>query len=90
MPQKTYTSRLLIILIIIVGFGGGYFYFSQLVSEPSVSISPFANKKDDLAEFKDFKLNTAILEDKTYRVLQVFGELPVIPGVTGKQNPFVP
>lgn len=90
MAQKTYTNRLLIMLIIIIGFGGGYFYFSQLVSEPSVSISPFSDKEDDLSAFKDFRLNTAVLEDKTFQALQIFGELPVIPGATGKQNPFVP
>jgi hypothetical protein len=90
MQKKTTTNKLLLILIVVVGFCGGYFYYSQFVTESSVVTSPFAGKRDDLTVFKDFKLNTTVLESSTYRMLQIFGELPVIPGSSGKQNPFAP
>ncbi len=90
MAQKPSTSRLVIALIILLGFGAGYIYFSQFNVGSAVTASPFEGKRDDLAEFKTFKLNTTVLDNAAYQALQVFGELPVSVGTPGKQDPFMP
>ena len=46
--------------------------------------------KDDLKKFETLKINFSILDNAKYKSLEVFGESPVVPGVTGKKDIFAP
>lgn len=91
-PQKNNQTVLLIAtLIIIVGFAAGYFYYSQWVV-PSVSPiePPMTGARDDLKAFENLRIDFSILDNNKYKALQIFGESPVNPGVTGKKDLFAP
>lgn len=84
-------NKLLLVLIIILGFAAGYIYYSQFaaVSAPAVAPLPIS-AKDDLKKFETLKINFSILDTAKYKSLEVFGESPVVPGVTGKKDIFAP
>lgn len=47
--------------------------------------------KDDLKSFEDFDLDFSIFDNESYKSLEIFGENPVDPGITGeRKNPFAP
>lgn len=70
-----------------MGLALGYLYYGQtsdtLVAEP-VEID------SSLQAFSSVTVDLSILEDERYRSLQIFGEIPVNPGITGKRNIFSP
>lgn len=60
----------------------------QLVVETGTEVT--ANK-EELESLKNFSIDFSILDNKTYKTLEIFGENPVDPGVTGERiNPFAP
>lgn len=89
--QSNNQNTLVIALIIVIGFALGYFYYSQWAVPARVSIEPppIAGR-DDLKKFENLKIDFSILDNKKYKVLEVFGESPVNPGVTGKKDIFAP
>lgn len=74
--------------IIFIGFALGYLYYSQ-TSETIVDIGQL-EIDSDLRYFENAKLDFSILEDERYKALEVYGEVPVDPGVTGRRNIFAP
>lgn len=74
--------------IIFIGAAAGYLYYSQ-TAEVIVDIGgpPISQ---ELEKFDRIKLDFSILEDERYRSLEVYGEIPVDPGVTGRKNIFAP
>ncbi len=84
-------NKLLLALIIILGFAAGYIYYSQFIvfSAPNIAPPPISSK-DDLKKFETLKINFSILDNAKYKSLEVFGESPVVPGVTGKKDIFAP
>lgn len=90
-PQQNNQSILISALIIVLGFAAGYFYYSQWAVSARVLIEPpLVVGRDDLDKFKDLKIDFSILDNKKYKALEVFGEAPVNPGVTGKKDIFAP
>lgn len=82
-------NKLLLYLIIIVGLAAGYLYHSQLSAGFEVPPPTFqASGKDDLAQFKEFKIDTSLFSNVSYTTLQIFGELPVNPGNPGRSSLF--
>ena len=89
--QSNNQSVLIISLIIVLGFAVGYFYYSQWAVPARVPVEPPpVAGKDDLKKFENLKIDFLILDNKKYKVLEVFGEAPVNPGVTGKKDIFAP
>lgn len=90
MPAPTIAqNKLLLYLIIIVGLAGGYLYHSQVSTGYEVPPPAFqVSGKDDLAQFKDFKIDTTLFSNASYTTLQIFGELPVSPGNPGRSSLF--
>jgi hypothetical protein len=84
-------SNIILGLIIGVGLISGYLSYSQS-DDPTVAFT--ANEqvvKDDLSAFDNFKIDFSILDDENYKALQIYGENPVDPGITGERlNPFAP
>lgn len=74
--------------IIFMGLALGYLYYSQtseiVVDTGVVQLDP------DLQYFENAKLDFSILEDERYKALEVYGEVPVDPGITGRRNIFAP
>ena len=74
--------------IIFMGLALGYLYYSQtseiIVDTGAVQLDP------DLQYFENAKLDFSILEDERYKALEVYGEVPVDPGITGRRNIFAP
>lgn len=91
-PQQSNNQTTLVIaLIIILGFAIGYFYYSQWAVPARVSVEPLlVTGRDDLKMFENLKIDFSILDNKKYKTLEVFGESPVNPGVTGKKDIFAP
>lgn len=82
-------SNTTIIFIILAGLVGGYIYYVNVPSE--VFVEPaLGGKVDDLSKFSNVTLNFSDLGIESIDALKIFGEQPVTPGPTGKQNIFAP
>jgi len=81
-------SKVLLGFIIFIGSAVGYLYYSQ-TSEIFVDTGgpPISQ---ELEKFDKIKLDFSILEDERFKALEVYGEIPVNPGVTGRRNIFAP
>lgn len=91
-PQQPNNQNILIIaLILVFSFAVGYFYYSQWAVPARVIIEPpTVVGRDDLNKFENLKIDFSILDNKKYKALEVFGESPVNPGITGKKDIFAP
>ncbi len=90
MPQQTLAQgKLILFLTVIIGFAAGYFYHTQAGSQEFVEPLP-PGGASDFQKLKDLKVDFKLLEDQRYKALRVYGELPVNPGLHGKQDPFAP
>lgn len=80
-------SKVMLGFIIFIGIAAGYLYYGQtsetLVVEP-IEVDP------SLQAFSSITVDSSILEDERYTSLEIFGEIPVNPGITGKRNIFAP
>lgn len=78
-------------LIISMGVIFGYLSYPSpeelaigLIDEP-------VGREDDFKYFEGFVMDLSLLDDERYKSLQIFGENPVDPGITGeRKNPFAP
>lgn len=79
-------------LIVLFGVVLGYILYShQLfsITEP-VSMTVRPPDTENMAKLEAVKLDFSIFENIIFQELRVFGEIPVTPGTTGKDNPFSP
>jgi len=84
-------SRAILILIMVIGAVLGYFSYSDIESETVPTDAGAKPRRDSIESFANFKIDLSILEDEAYKSLEIFGENPVDPGVTGeRKNPFIP
>lgn len=44
----------------------------------------------EIQDLKNLNVDFGVLDDGQYRSLQVYGDLPVIPGISGKRDLFAP
>lgn len=86
--QQTQNS-LILVMIVLLGIVVGYFYYSSYVVPAMVPVPPppIAHA-DDLKALEGLKIDYGILTNKKFQSLQIFGELPVNPGATGKKDLF--
>ena len=90
-PPQNNQTRLISGFIIVLGFAIGYFYYYQWAIPARTPIEPPpVAEKDDLKKLENLKINFSILDNNKYKALEVFGESPVNPGVTGKKDLFAP
>ena len=81
-------SKIVLGFIIFIGFALGFLYYTQ-TSE--VAIDTDTTPIDsNLGYFDSVRLDFSIFEDERYKVLDIYGEIPVDPGVTGRRNIFAP
>ena len=85
--NKTDSEKLFITLILFAGLALAYLLGSGVdtsdVSQPMAirEISP---------ELASVNLDLSILDNILFKQLKVFGTIPVNPGQTGRENPFLP
>ena len=81
-------SKLILAFIALMGAVFGYLY----VAEPDTSVLIIPSElssKDGIQSLEGVRLDLSILDDVRYKRLEIFGENPVDPGVTGEvRNPF--
>ncbi|MDP2647897.1 MAG: hypothetical protein Q8P35_01485 [Candidatus Yanofskybacteria bacterium] len=81
-------NNLILYLIVVLGLVGGYVYHSQFGSSFSMPELPPAAK--EIQDLKNLNVDFGALDDDKYHSLQVYGDLPVIPGISGKRDLFAP
>ena len=84
-------SKAILYFIMIIGFVLGYFNYSSSVT-PIITSDPSAlQDQDSIDSLAGFEIDFSILDDEIYRSLEIFGENPVDPGITGeRRDPFAP
>lgn len=89
MPQVNRRSNLMItILVAVIGMAAGYFVY-QSMGAYAVTPAPAAGA-EAFTQLKGLTTDFSVLQDDRFRTLQVFGELPVNPGIGGKNDLFAP
>ena len=91
MAAQPTQNLLILVMIILLGIVAGYFYYSSYVVPAMAPVMPPPiAQKDDLKAFEGLQIDFGILTNKKFQTLQIFGESPVNPGVTGKKDLFGP
>jgi hypothetical protein len=75
------------LLIIVLGVAASLIYYTGLTA-PSVPETP--RIYPDLLEFNTMSLDFSVLERESFENLRTFGDIPVRPGATGRENIFAP
>lgn len=86
-------GRSKVILSFIIGMGLilGYLNYSQVGGSLIEAGTESVVKKEELESLKNFSIDFSILSNEEYKTLEIFGENPVDPGITGERiNPFAP
>jgi hypothetical protein len=85
--QSNAILAFIVILGVIVGFLNYYNSEPALITN-DIALQP---QRDSLESLANFTIDFSILEDPRYKALEIFGENPVDPGITGeRRNPFAP
>lgn len=89
---KTNPENIYAFLIGLLGLVLGYIFYSNQffsIEEPApAAVRPLDT--GNVAKLEAIKLDFSIFENIIFQELKVFGEIPVMPGVTGKNDPFHP
>ncbi len=81
------SSNALSILIILLGLLVGFIYYNGLES----SVVPAAPREyPELLRFNSINLDFSVIDRLAFDNLKIFGDLPVRPGATGRNNLFTP
>lgn len=81
-------SKLLLYLIILLGLVMGFLYSNQNDPTASVPTLDARLQLSTLAGLKNVKIDDSILTSAAFTSLKVFGQLPVQPSGSGRDNPF--
>lgn len=84
-------SKAILFFVVIIGFILGYFSYSAVdpLVGPNNIILP--QDRDSLDSLAGFDIDFSILDNDVYKSLEIFGENPVDPEITGeKRDPFAP
>lgn len=81
-------------LIVIFGMVLGYLLYSNQFFPIELPVAEVtAVRPDDVenaAKLESLRLNFGIFDNISFRELKIFGAIPVVPGATGKNDPFNP
>lgn len=86
-------GRSKVILSFIIGMGLilGYLSYSQVDGSLIEAETESIVSKEESELLKNFSIDFSILNNEEYKTLEIFGENPVDPGITGERiNPFAP
>lgn len=81
---------MILLAIVVFGLIAGYFYYTQALQDQT-AIAPLNITLDDsLIKFKNLSYDFSPFDALQFKSLQIFGESPVSPGVTGRTDIFAP
>lgn len=86
-------GRSKVILSFIIGMGLilGYLNYSQVDGSLIEAETESIVSKEESELLKNLNIDFSILNNEEYKTLEIFGENPVDPGITGERiNPFAP
>lgn len=91
-PKNKKSGLYLSVIIIIVGVAAGYYYYSQLIKPFKQPIElPEITMEDTLGKFKDMEsFNFQVLSNVVFKSLKLLSEIPVKPGLVGREDIFAP
>ncbi len=96
-PQKARQKKLVYLLILVlVAIAAVYlFYFIKpsflQTTPPSANVNITQDATDRMVQaLKTANLNFSLLNNETFNALVLHGNLPVVVGVKGRDNPFAP
>lgn len=90
---KSNAENIYLILVVIFGLVVGYMLYSSAILPVAEESSGVAVKPVDteyMAKLEALKLDFGIFDNIVFKELKIFGEIPVVPGKTGKADPFGP
>ncbi len=88
--EKKRQKTLLVILAVVIVIAGFVLYNSQRDTASKKVQQAASGVTQKEKELKEIKLELEVLDNKMFQYLKSFGVLPVIPGDTGRENPFQP
>lgn len=84
-------SRVILSFIITIGLILGYLSYSGADQSMVETGTGAISNKEELESLRNFSIDFSILENEIYKNLEIFGENPVDPGITGERiDPFAP
>ena len=83
-------NKLIPIIVIAVGLVLGYLFYLQSDIETEILINLPDQKTDNIDKLSNLNVDFFIFDDERFKALQIFGELPVSPGITGRKDIFAP
>ena len=92
--SKSSSDNIYTVLIVIFGLVLGYILYSNALipladnGENEIAVVP--PDAENIARLEAIKFDFTIFDNIIFKELRIFGEIPVIPGVTGKADPFSP
>lgn len=88
------SENLYAVLIVIFGVVLGYLLYSNQFFPIELPVAEVAAVRPDdpanTAKLESLQLNFGIFDNISFRELKIFGAIPVVPGATGKNDPFSP
>lgn len=89
--RKSSPENLFISMIIVAGLVVGYLLYSRApVSIPE--FPPLKPYQDEAmaSRIRNTKFDFSVFDSVIFRQLKIFGEIPVVAGPLGRDNPFAP
>ena len=84
-------SKVMLVFIVIIGAIVGYLSYSNSDAPVIPNSLDLSHRSNSLESFADLNIDFSILENEVFKSLEIFGENPVSPGITGERlNPFLP
>jgi hypothetical protein len=83
-------SMLITIIIVAIGMVMGYIFYLQTDTETEILINTQGQGTDGIDRLSNLSVDFSIFDDERLKALQIFGELPVSPGITGRKDIFAP
>ena len=84
-------SKVMLVFIVIIGAITGYLSYSNLDAPIIPDDLNLSRRNNSLESLANLNIDFSVLENETFKSLEIFGENPVNPGITGERiNPFAP
>lgn len=83
------TNPLILALVIVLGLIAGYVFYGQSGDPEPIPLPARANDAS-FVKFKDLKFDFALFQNGSFTNLKTYGQTPIIPGTTGRQDVFAP
>lgn len=87
MANQPNSEKLFMILILFFGLAVAFLLAS---SAEAPAVVETAVVREFSSELRSINLNFAIFDNVLFKKLKVFGLIPVVPGQTGRDDPFRP